>query len=175
MVLGVIGRDACVLSSPAVPGTLSYRVPARCGRQLPERTPRLHMTAPNPRSNATASGASQTPFSTLLRPLDAVLEPTKQAMLALTATQDANGATNQDGVPWTVQVLRQHLDGLRSATGGVGPEGNHPLADSVDYMGEFSSNMLDILEEEIRTPRPTPGPQPDSQGGPRFDSQLASL
>ena len=81
-------------------------------------------------------------------------------MLALTATQDANGARNQDGVLWMVQILRQH-HGAYAPRLRVWPEGSQLLADFVDYMGKFSSNMLDILEEEIRTPRPTPGSEPD--------------
>ena len=74
------------------------------------------MTAPNLRSNANYLwGFADDIFpSTLLRLLNAVLEPTKQTILDFKATLDANGATNRDAVVWKVPV--QALDSTSTLT-----------------------------------------------------------
>ena len=92
-------------------GSLSYGVPARRG-QHPTPNPRLHMTAPNLNWIANyiwgiADDVLRDVYvrgkyrdvilpTTVLRRLDAVLEPTKQAVLDMKATLDAAGIANQD-------------------------------------------------------------------------------
>jgi len=115
VVLGVTRtqRRVCY-QGPAAAGTLSYRVPARCGRQLPERTPRLHMTAPNPRSNANC----------LWGIADAIFHVAAAARRGSGAHQSGDAGRQRGHEP-----RRRALDGagpsipprrLRSATGGVG-------------------------------------------------------
>ena len=73
------------------------------------------MTAPNLRSHANCLwGFADDIFpSTLLRLLNAVLEPTKQTILDSKATLD-NGATNRDAALWKVPV--QALDSTSTLT-----------------------------------------------------------
>ena len=99
----------------------------------------------------------------LLRRLTAVLELTKQAVLDLKATLDANGVTNQDAV--LRKVPGQAFDSTSTLTlrDLRVRAGRQLLADFVDYMGGFSPKVQDILDEEITTPGPTPGPKPISR------------
>ena len=85
---------------------------------------------------------------TVLRRLDAVLEPTKQAVLDMRASLDTAGVTNQD------QALRQAasqafyntskftLRDLRSRT-----SQQQLKADFEEYLDGFSPNVQDILEK----------------------------
>ena len=85
------------------------------------------MTGPNLSWNANYPWGMADDLSPriLLRRLNAVLEPTKQAVLDVKATLDANGVTTKTpcfgrcrGRPSTVPRR------TRSATAGAGPEGN---------------------------------------------------
>ena len=85
---------------------------------------------------------------TVLRRLDAVLEPTKQAVLDMKATLDKAGITDQD------QALRagrrpgvlQHLASSRCATSSRARSQQQLKADFEDYLDGFSPNVQDILD-----------------------------
>ena len=84
---------------------------------------------------------------TVLRGLDAVLEPTKRAVLDMKATLDSAGVTNQDAA--LRQVAGQAfyntseftLSDLRARAGR-----QQLRADFVDYLDGFSPNVQDILD-----------------------------
>ena len=84
---------------------------------------------------------------TVLRRLDAVLEPTKQAVLDMKATLDAAGVTNQDAALRQAAGQAFHntseftLSDLRARAGR-----QQLRADFVDYLDGFSPNVQDILD-----------------------------
>ena len=84
---------------------------------------------------------------TVLRRLDAVLEPTKQAVLDMKATLDAAGVANQDAALRQAAGQAFHntskftLSDLRARAGR-----QQLRADFVDYLDGFSPNVLDILD-----------------------------
>ena len=84
---------------------------------------------------------------TVLRRLDAVLEPTKQAVLAMKATLDDAGVANQDAALRQAAGQAFHntsqftLRDLRSRAGR-----QQLRADFVDYLDGFSPNVQDILD-----------------------------
>ena len=83
---------------------------------------------------------------TVLRRLDAVLEPTKQAVLDMKASLDAAGVANQDGALREAARQAFHntseftLRDLRAQ-----PKQQQLMADFVDYLDGFSPNVQDIL------------------------------
>ena len=83
---------------------------------------------------------------TVLRRLDAVLEPTKQAVLDMKATLDAAGVANQDAALRQAAGQAFHntsqftLRDLRAQ-----PKQQQLRADFVDYLDGFSPNVQDIL------------------------------
>ena len=83
---------------------------------------------------------------TVLRRLDAVLEPTKQAVLDMKASLDAAGVTNQDGALRGAAGQAFHntskftLRDLRAQ-----PRQQQLMADFLDYLDGFSPNVQDIL------------------------------
>ena len=84
---------------------------------------------------------------TVLRRLDAVLEPTKRAVLDMKATLDAAGVTNQDAALRQAAGQAFHntseftLSDLRARAGR-----QQLRADFVDYLDGFSPNVQDILD-----------------------------
>ena len=84
---------------------------------------------------------------TVLRRLDAVLEPTKQAVLDMKATLDAAGVANQDAALRQAAGQAFHntsqftLRDLRARAGR-----QQLRADFVDYLDGFSPNVQDILD-----------------------------
>ena len=84
---------------------------------------------------------------TVLRRLDAVLEPTKQAVLDTKASLDAAGVTNQDAALRQTAGQAFHntskftLRGLRARA-----SRQQLRADFVDYLDGFSPNVQDILD-----------------------------
>ena len=84
---------------------------------------------------------------TELRRLDAVLEPTKQAVLDMKASLDAAGVTNQDAVLRQAAGHSFHntskftLKDLRARA-----SRQQLRADFVDYLDGFSPNVEDILD-----------------------------
>ena len=84
---------------------------------------------------------------TVLRRLDAVLEPTKQAVLEMKATLDAAGVANQDAALRQAAGQAFHntsrftLRDLRARAGR-----QQLRADFVDYLDGFSPNVQDILD-----------------------------
>ena len=84
---------------------------------------------------------------TVLRRLDAVLEPTKRAVLDMKATLDAAGVTNQDAALRQAAGQAFHntsqftLSDLRARAGR-----QQLRADFVDYLNGFSPNVQDILD-----------------------------
>ena len=84
---------------------------------------------------------------TVLRRLDAVLEPTKRAVLDMKATLDAAGVTNQDAALRQAAGQAFHntseftLRDLRARAGR-----QQLRADFVDYLDGFSPNVQDILD-----------------------------
>ena len=84
---------------------------------------------------------------TVLRRLDAVLEPTKQAVLDMKATLDAAGVANQDAALRQAAGQAFHntskftLRDLRAQ-----PKQHQLRADFVDYLDGFSPNVRDILD-----------------------------
>jgi type I restriction enzyme M protein len=84
---------------------------------------------------------------TVLRRLDAVLEPTKQAVLAMKANLDGVGVTNQDAA--LRQAAGQHFYNtskftLRDLRARASEQALK--ADFEDYLDGFSKNVQDILE-----------------------------
>ena len=83
---------------------------------------------------------------TVLRRLDAVLEPTKQAVLDMKATLDAAGVANQDAALRQAAGQAFHntsqftLSDLRARAGK-----QQLRADFLDYLDGFSPNVQDIL------------------------------
>ena len=133
-------------------------------RTLPESNPRRHdMTAPNLNWIANyiwgiADDVLRDVYvrgkyrdvilpMTVLRRLDAVLEPTKQAVLDMKATLDAAGVTNQDAALRQAAGQAFHntseftLSDLRARAGR-----QQLRADFVDYLDGFSPNVQDILD-----------------------------
>ncbi len=84
---------------------------------------------------------------TVLRRLDVVLEPTKQAVLDMKASLDAAGVTNQDAALRQAAGQAFHntskftLRDLRAQ-----PKQQQLRADFVDYLDGFSPNVQDILD-----------------------------
>ena len=84
---------------------------------------------------------------TVLRRLDAVLEPTKQTVLDMKASLDAAGVTNQDAALRQAAGQAFHntskftLRDLRARAGR-----QQLRADFVDYLDGFSPNVQDILD-----------------------------
>ena len=84
---------------------------------------------------------------TVLRRLDAVLEPTKRAVLDMKATLDAAGVTNQDAALRQAAGQAFHntseftLSDLRARAGR-----QQLKADFEDYLDGFSPNVQDILD-----------------------------
>ena len=84
---------------------------------------------------------------TVLRRLDAVLEPTKRAVLDMKATLDAAGVTNQDAALRQAAGQAFHntskftLSDLRARAGR-----QQLRADFADYLDGFSPNVQDILD-----------------------------
>ena len=84
---------------------------------------------------------------TVLRRLDAVLEPTKRAVLGMKATLDVAGVTNQDAALRQAAGQAFHntskftLSDLRARAGR-----QQLRADFVDYLDGFSPNVQDILD-----------------------------
>ena len=84
---------------------------------------------------------------TVLRRLDAVLEPTKQAVLDMKATLDAAGVANQDAALRQAAGQAFHntskfrLRDLRARAGR-----QQLRADFLDYLDGFSPNVQDILD-----------------------------
>ena len=84
---------------------------------------------------------------TVLRRLDVVLEPTKQAVLDMKASLDAAGVTNQDAALRQAAGQAFHntskftLRDLRAQ-----PKQQQLKADFVDYLDGFSPNVQDILD-----------------------------
>ena len=84
---------------------------------------------------------------TVLRRLDAVLEPTKQAVLDMKATLDAAGVANQDAALRQAAGQAFHntskftLRDLRARSGR-----QQLRADFEDYLDGFSPNVQDILD-----------------------------
>ena len=84
---------------------------------------------------------------TVLRRLDAVLEPTKRAVLDMKSTLDAAGVTNQDTALRQAAGQAFHntseftLSDLRARAGR-----QQLKADFVDYLDGFSPNVQDILD-----------------------------
>ncbi len=84
---------------------------------------------------------------TVLRRLDAVLEPTKQAVLDMKATLDAAGIANQDAALRQAAGQAFHntsqftLRDLRARAGR-----QQLRADFIDYLDGFSPNVQDILD-----------------------------
>ena len=84
---------------------------------------------------------------TVLRRLDAVLEPTKRAVLAMKETLDTAGVTNQDAALRQAAGQAFHntsqftLSDLRARAGR-----QQLRADFVDYLDGFSPNVQDILD-----------------------------
>ena len=84
---------------------------------------------------------------TVLRRLDAVLEPAKRAVLDMKATLDAAGVTNQDAALRQAAGQAFHntseftLSDLRARAGR-----QQLRADFVDYLDGFSPNVQDILD-----------------------------
>ena len=84
---------------------------------------------------------------TVLRRLDVVLEPTKQAVLDMKASLDAAGVTNQDAALRQAAGQAFHntsqftLRDLRARAGR-----QQLRADFVDYLDGFSPNVQDILD-----------------------------
>ena len=84
---------------------------------------------------------------TVLRRLDAVLEPTKQAVLDMKSRLDAAGVTNQDAALRQAAGQAFHntsqftLSDLRARAGR-----QQLRADFVDYLDGFSPNVQDILD-----------------------------
>ncbi len=84
---------------------------------------------------------------TVLRRLDAVLEPTKRAVLDMKATLDAAGVTNQDAALRQAAGQTFHntsqftLSDLRARAGR-----QQLRADFEDYLDGFSPNVQDILD-----------------------------
>ena len=84
---------------------------------------------------------------TVLRRLDAVLEPTKRAVLDMKTTLDAAGVTNQDAALRQAAGQAFHntseftLSDLRARAGR-----QQLRADFVDYLDGFSPNVQDILD-----------------------------
>ena len=84
---------------------------------------------------------------TVLRRLDAVLEPTKRAVLDMKATMDAAGVANQDAALRQAAGQAFHntseftLSDLRARAGR-----QQLRADFVDYLDGFSPNVQDILD-----------------------------
>ncbi|MEZ4733743.1 MAG: type I restriction-modification system subunit M N-terminal domain-containing protein [Caldilineaceae bacterium] len=95
---------------------------------------------------------------TVLRQLDAVLEPTKQAVLEMKNALDAAGIVHQD--PALRQAAGQALHNtsqytLRDLRNRASQQ--KLRSDFEDYLNGFSPNVLDILEE-FRVPQPIPPP-----------------
>ena len=95
---------------------------------------------------------------TVLRRLDAVLEPTKQAVLDMKARLDAAGVANQDAALRQVAGQAFHntsqftLRDLRARA-----RKQQLRADFVDYLDGFSPNVQDILGNfEFRNQIPPP-------------------
>ena len=85
---------------------------------------------------------------TVLRRLDAVLEPTKQAVLDMKATLDKAGIVNQDaGASAGGRAgLLQHLEVHACAIFAVARSQQQLKADFEAYLDGFSPNVQDILE-----------------------------
>ena len=131
-------RDRTPTRYQANPWPTGYRTgnPCDADETLPRAHPRLQMTATNLSRNANCPCGIA------------------DAVFHLRRLQRGAGAHQAGDPPLEGHAGRQRGHEprrLRSATGGCRPEGNHLLADFVDYMGDSSSNMLDILEDEIRT------------------------
>ena len=145
-------------------GTLSYRgFPRDAGEATTRDQLTTHMTAPNLNWIANyiwgiADDVLRDVYvrgkyrdvilpMTVLRRLDAVLEPTKQAVLDMKATLDAAGVANQDAALRQAAGQAFHntsqftLRDLRAQ-----PKQQQLRADFVDYLDGFSPNVRDILD-----------------------------
>ena len=137
--------------------------PLDAGGYLSERNPQSHMTTPNLNWIANyiwgiADDVLRDVYvrgkyrdvilpMTVLRRLDVVLEPTKQAVLDMKASLDAAGVTNQDAALRQAAGQAFHntskftLRDLRAQ-----PKQQQLRADFVDYLDGFSPNVQDILD-----------------------------
>ena len=158
-------RNGAPRATKATAGSIVYveGPPRDAGRRLPESNPRLHMTTPNLNWIAAyiwgiADDVLRDVYvrgkyrdvilpMTVLRRLDVVLEPTKQAVLDMKASLDAAGITNQDAALRQAAGQAFHntseftLRDLRAQ-----PKQQQLRVDFVDYLDGFSPNVQEILD-----------------------------
>lgn len=131
-----------------------------------EQPPRLQMTEPNLRSNANClwSIADDIFPRTLLRRAQRgagahqASDPRLEGRAGRQRGHEPTGGPPDGAELGPRQHLPLTLRDLRASA-----RSQQLLADFADYLGEFSSNMPDILDAEIGTPRPTLGPKPISK------------